>query len=277
MSKEGASFKVAAVQMMATNSKEANLGKAERFVARAAQQGARVVALPEMFSFSGSVNEKKENAEPIPGPTIDRLRELARKLGIYILCGSILEGSCGGRESLYYNTSVYLGPEGNIIARYRKLHLFDVTLPGGSRRQESELISPGDEVVYVTTPEGVFGLSICYDVRFPELYRRLAERGVQIVFIPSAFTFETGKDHWKTLLRARAIENQFYVIAPDQIGKDPMGRRCWGKSMIVDPWGTVLTEAAEKETVIFADIDLGYEERLRRDLPFLSHMREDLS
>jgi len=246
-------FKVAAIQMTSINDKKVNLKKAERFISLAAEEGAKVVVLPEMFNFSGKSEEKRENAEPVPGPTINQLKELVRKFKIYLLCGSILEKSEEKGKKIFYNTSVFLNPRGEIIARYRKLHLFDVILPDGSSRRESELITPGDQIVQVVTPVAVFGLSICYDLRFPELYRRLAKEGVQVVFVPSAFTLQTGKDHWETLVKARAIENQFYLIAPDQTGKDPEGKRYWGKSMIVDPWGTVLAKAPEN-----------------------SHMREDL-
>lgn len=272
MNGQGIRLKVAAVQMSSTGNKEANLKKAERFICLAAQEKAEVVALPEMFNFSGKVKEKKENAEPIPGPTINRLKDLAKRFRIYLLCGSILEEDKG----LFYNTSILLNHQGEIIAKYRKIHLFDVNLADGSSWRESELITPGNEVVQVATSKVIFGFSICYDLRFPELYRRLAKKGVQLVFIPSAFTLETGKDHWETLVRARSIENQFYVVAPNQIGRDSQGRSYWGKSMIVDPWGTVLAKAPEKESVILAEIDLSQQETIRKNLPSLSHMRKDL-
>lgn len=258
--------------MTSVGNKEANLKKAERFICLAAQEKAEIIALPEMFNFSGKMKEKKENAEPISGPTINRLKELARRFKIYLLCGSILEKD----RRLFYNTSVFLNPAGEIIAKYRKMHLFDVNLADGSSWRESELIAPGDEVIQVATSKAIFGFSICYDLRFPELYRRLAKKRVQLVFIPSAFTLETGKDHWETLVRARSIENQFYIIAPNQIGRDSQGRSYWGKSMIVDPWGTVLAIAPEKESVIFAEIDLSQQKIIRKNLPSLSHMRKDL-
>lgn len=271
-----AQFKVAAVQMNSVNNKEANLKKAEQFIHLAAKQEAKVVVLPEMFNFSGKPDEKKENAEPVPGPTINYLRELGKKFNIYLLCGSIMEESEERSGRIFCNTSVFLNPQGEVIGKYRKLHLFDVSLPDGSCRLESELITGGNEVVQVKTPVASFGLTICYDLRFPELYRRLTRKGAQIVFVPSAFTLETGKDHWEILVRARAIENQLYVIAPNQIGKDIYGRRSWGKSMIVDPWGAPLARAPEKETVIFAEIDLSYQQKVRENLPSLSHIREDL-
>ncbi len=272
MNVAGGVLKVAAVQMSSTANKEDCLKRAERFVLLAAEGGAEVVALPEMFNFSGTIEEKKVNSETIPGPTINRFKELARRHRIYLLCGSILEKD----RELFYNTSIFLDQQGQTIAKYRKIHLFDVTLANGYSQRESELITAGNEVVKVVTSMATFGLTICYDLRFPELYRRLAEEGVQIVFLPSAFTLETGKDHWETLVRARSIENQFYVIAPNQIGSDLQGRRDWGKSMVVDPWGTVLTKAPEKESVIFAEIDLSFQETIRKNLPSLSHIRKDL-
>ena len=276
MSVENTLFKVAAIQMSSVNDKEISLKKAERFINFAAEEKAKVVALPEMFSFSGTIDEKKENAELIPGPTINYLRQVAAKHNIYLLCGSILERTEGKGKDLFYNTSVFLNPRGEIIAKYRKIHLFDVSLPDGSQWWESKLITPGDQIVQIRTPRAIFGFSICYDLRFPELYRRLAKGGVQVVFAPSAFTLETGKDHWETLVRARAIENQLYVIAPNQIEKSPQGKRYWGKSMIVDPWGTILSKAPEKESVIFARIDLSYQQKIKESFPSLSHLRKDL-
>lgn len=265
-------LKVAAIQMSSSSDKEASLRKTERLISLAAREKAEVIALPEMFNSSGTIEKKKQNAESIPGPTIERLRKLAREFRTYLLCGSILEKDKG----LFYNTSIFLDPQGETIAKYRKIHLFDVTLLDGSFWRESELITAGNEVVKAATSEAVFGFSICYDLRFPELYRELAKRGVQIVFVPSAFTLETGKDHWETLVRARSIENQFYIIAPNQIGRDCQGRCYWGKSMIVDSWGTVLGKAPEKECVIIAEVDLSLQEKIRKNLPSLSHSRADL-
>jgi len=276
MSARNTLFKVAAIQMSSVNDKQINLKKAERFIHFAAEEEVKIVALPEMFNFSGTIDEKKENAELIPGPTINYLQEVAAKHHIYLLCGSILEKIEEKGKDIFYNTSVFLNPGGEIIAKYRKIHLFDVSLPDGSRWWESKLITPGDEIVQIKTAQAIFGFSICYDLRFPELYRRLVKGGVQVVFIPSAFTLETGKDHWETLVRARAIENQLYVIAPNQIVKSSQSKRYWGKSMIVDPWGTILAKAPEKEGVIFARIDLSYQQKIQESLPSLSHRRKDL-
>lgn len=269
-------FKIAAIQMISFNDKKVNLEKAKSFIERAVREKAKVIVLPEHFNFSGKDEEKRQNAEPIPGPTINQLAELAKKFKIYLVCGSILEKVEQKDKHVFYNTSVFLSPEGKILAKYRKLHLFDVILPDGSCHRESDIVTPGNHITIAKTPLAIFGFTICYDLRFPELYRKLCEKGAQIVFIPSAFTLQTGKDHWEPLIRARAIENQFYIVAPNQFGQDQEGKKCWGKSMIVDPWGIVLSKATERETVIFGEVDLDYQEKIRRNMPCLSHKRQDL-
>jgi len=228
------SYLAAAVQMTASSSKEENLAKAETFVRLAAERGASVIVLPEVFAWRGPRAEEPAQIESIPGPTSERLRELARRHGIYLLAGSFLEKS---EESRAYNTSLLINPEGNILAHYRKIHLFDVDIPGQVRVKESDTKKPGQEVVICQTPLGMFGLSVCYDLRFPELYRQLAQQGAEVMFVPSAFTFPTGAAHWEPLLRARAIENQTYIIAPNQIGKNTHGFADYGNSMIIDPGG----------------------------------------
>ena len=261
---------VAAVQMNSQENKEVNLRKAERLIDEAAERGAKMVGLPEYLNVLGSKEEILANAEAIPGPTIERLAERARAYGIYLHCGSIPER--GGQAGRVYNTNVLLNPRGEIIAKYRKIHLFDIALEGQPSHRESATIQAGEEVVVAETDLAPVGLSICYDVRFPELYRRLAVRGAKIIFIPAAFTLYTGKDHWEVLVRARAIENQTYVIAPAQVGTHSGGRRaCYGKSMIVDPWGIVLAKAPDKECVIVADLDLDHLEKIRKELPSLAN------
>ncbi|MCS6925437.1 MAG: carbon-nitrogen hydrolase family protein [Candidatus Binatia bacterium] len=264
------SYLAAAVQMTASSVKEENLAKAEMFVRLAADRGAVLVVLPEVFSWRGSRAESAAQAEPIPGPTTERLCALARRHQIYLLAGSFLEKTTEPRS---YNTSLLLGPQGEILAQYRKIHLFDIDIPGQVRTQESETMKPGHEIVTCDTPLGRFGLSICYDLRFPELYRRLAAQGAEIICVPSAFTFPTGAAHWEPLLRARAIENQTYVIAPNQIGKNVYGFADYGNSMIIDPWGKVLARAPDKECFITAEIDRDYLEKVRRELPCLAHRR----
>ncbi|MEA2627245.1 MAG: deaminated glutathione amidase [Candidatus Binatota bacterium] len=264
-------FLAAAVQMSSGPDKEANLEKAERLVRQAASLGAELVVLPEVVSVRARRDVEGDAAESIPGPTSERFARLARELRIHLQSGSILERIEGERRS--YNTALLFSPEGECLARYRKIHLFDVEIPGQVTARESESRMPGREVVTAPTPLGTIGLSVCYDLRFPELYRRLARAGAEIVTIPSAFTMPTGAAHWETLVRARAIENQVYVIAPDQYGVSPHGHRDWGSSMIVDPWGTVVARAREGENVVIGAIDLEYLAKVRRELPCLTHAK----
>jgi predicted amidohydrolase len=256
--------------MTASSSKEENLAKAETFVRLAAERGASLIVLPEVFSWRGSRAEEPSQVELIPGPTSERLRAWARRHRIHLLAGSFLEKTDEPRS---YNTSLLLSPEGEVLARYRKIHLFDVDIPGQVRVKESDTKKPGQEVVTYETSLGIFGLSVCYDLRFPELYRQLADKGAEIVFVPSAFTFPTGAAHWEPLLRARAIENQAYIIAPNQIGKNAHGFADYGNSMIIDPWGKVIARAPDKECFITAEIDRDYLEKVRRELPCLAHRR----
>jgi deaminated glutathione amidase len=172
-----------------------------------------------------------------------------------------------------YNTSVLLGPEGTVLAAYRKIHLFDVDLPGGARFRESDAVTAGSEAVLATCPFGAIGLSVCYDLRFPELYRQLTARGARILTVPSAFTAETGKDHWHVLLRARAIENQAFVIAPAQFGAHGGKRASYGHAVVIDPWGVILAEVGNHEGIAVADLDLAYQDQVRRALPCLQHRR----
>jgi len=261
----------AAVQMSSSSDKPANLARAEALVREAARRQATLVVLPEVFNWRGKRGAEAEFAERIPGPTSERLGSLARELRIHLQAGSISETIEG--ERLCYNTALLFSPQGEIVGRYRKIHLFDVEIPGQVSARESEARKPGTETVVVPTEIGKIGLSVCYDLRFPELYRRLVKAGAEILCIPSAFTFPTGAAHWETLVRARAIENQCFVVAPDQYGTSPNGYRDYGGSMIVDPWGTVLARAPEGEGVITAAIDLAHLSKVRRELPALTHTR----
>lgn len=267
-------YLVAAVQLCATSDKRDNLDKTEAFVRQAALQGARLVALPEVFFWRGRPEEEWDASEPIPGPTLDRLAKLAQSLRIHLLAGSVLERVSPPRP---YNTSVLLGPDGAEVARYRKIHLFDVHVPGRVEIQESLRRRAGDAVVVASTPLGRIALAICYDLRFPELFRLFAQRSADVVLIPSAFTFVTGAAHWEPLLRTRAIENQTYVVAPNQIGRAEGGVENFGHSMVVDPWGTVLAQAPDRECVIYAEVDLDHLARVRRELPVLDHRRLPLA
>jgi deaminated glutathione amidase len=263
-------YVVAAVQLCAGADKAANLDKVEAFVAQAVRHAARLVVLPEVFLWRGPLAEEQHAAESIPGPSTNRLGELARQLNIHLLAGSILEESGGPKV---FNTSVLFDPHGQIVARYRKIHLFDVDIAGHVSIRESDTRRGGEAVVTAPTELGVIGMSVCYDLRFPELYRQLTLSGAEIITVPSAFTFPTGAAHWELLLRARAAENQVYVIAPDQIGRSPSGVLNFGNSMIVDPWGTPSARAADREMVIFAEVDRDYQDRVRRELPCLAHVK----
>jgi len=264
------SYLAAAVQMTASSSKEENLAKAETFVRLAAERGAALIVLPEVFSWRGPRVEEADQIESIPGLTSERLQVLARRHQVHLLAGSFLEKTSEARS---YNTSLLLSPTGEVLAQYRKIHLFDVDIPGQVRVKESDTKKPGQDVVTSMTPLGIFGLSVCYDLRFPELYRRLADKGAEVIFVPSAFTFPTGAAHWEPLLRARAIENQAYIIAPNQIGKNVHGFADYGNSMIIDPWGKVIARAPDKECFVMAEIDRDYLEKVRKELPCLTHRR----
>lgn len=261
----------AAIQMTTIADKAANLEKAEGLIRLAASRGARLVALPEVFNWRGPRVEEAAAAETLEGPTLTLMGGIAHELEIYLLAGSVTEHVPG--QSRRYNTSVLFGPDGARLAVYRKIHLFDIDLPGRVTIKESDAKIPGDEVVTASTRFGTVGLSICYDLRFPELYRRLAFAGARLLMIPSAFTFPTGEAHWDTLLRARAIEDQCYVIAPAQFGPNVHGFSDYGNSMIVDPWGRVLARASDQEGVVIAPLDMEYLERVRRELPSLAHAR----
>lgn len=260
---------VAAIQMTTREDKEQNLLTAMRLIRQAAQQGAQWVGLPETFSWMGPKSDFPKAAEPLQGPTLTLLSELAQELGVAILAGSILES--GAPDGRFYNTSVLLGPDGQMQAVYRKIHLFDVDLADGSTYRESEQVAPGKDVVVASTELGHIGLSVCYDVRFPELYREQARRGANVLSVPAAFTLMTGKDHWEVLLRARAIENQSWVVAPAQFGLHSENRRTFGHAMIIDPWGTVVAQASDGEGVAMAQVRHDVTQRVRTAVPALQH------
>ena len=264
-------FIAAAVQMVASNDKAANLDEAEHWVREAASQGARIVALPEVFIWRGSKKLESETAEPIPGPTSRAMAALAAELGIYLLAGSILEAIPGSVKA--YNTSLLFDPTGKLLASYRKIHLFDVDLANGVSLRESDTRAHGDAIAIGRSDLCTMGLSVCYDLRFPELYRDLTRHGAQLIFVPAAFTAYTGQAHWEPLLRARAIENQAYIIAPGQFGQSRSSFETHGHTMIVDPWGKILAELPKGAGTVLADIDLDYLEKVRAELPALNHRR----
>jgi predicted amidohydrolase len=248
-----------------------NLDTAERLIAEAVAQGARLVGLPENFAFLRSEGQPIPQPQTLDGPWVQRMAAVARQHAILLLLGSLPERVAG--DTRVHNTSVLLGPDGRPIAVYRKVHLFDIDLPGMESLKESKAVLPGRELVLAPTEWGPIGLSICYDLRFPELYRELTRRGAVALAVPSAFTERTGKDHWEVLLRARAIENLAYVLAPAQVGLHGEGRSSHGHAMIVDPWGSVLAQVPGGEGVAVADLDLDRLERLRSELPALRHVR----
>ncbi len=267
-------FLAACVQMRCTSDVERNLATASALITRAARAGAVFVATPEATTYLGPHPRKVELAEPVDGPTHRRLADLAARLGIHLLIGSGAE-TAPEQPGRCYNTSMLFGPDGALVASYRKIHLFDVNVPDGVRFQESRYCAPGSEIVLAETPLGKLGMTICYDLRFPEIYRALADRGADILMVPSAFTLMTGKDHWHALLRARAIENQCYVMAPGQWGAhDDEGlRRSYGHSVIIDPWGIVVAECADGEGVCYAEIDYDRMRRIRQGIPVRQNRR----
>jgi predicted amidohydrolase len=274
---------VGAVQMTSTEDVEANLERARELVRHAATTGALLVGLPENFAYLGNDRDHRlaiAETLPEPGtgahddggprPILGAMQELARATGTWLLLGGFPER---GPANKIRNSAVLLDPTGAVVSVYRKMHLFDVDVPGGRRFRESEAIEPGEAPVVAQTPWGGLGLSICYDLRFPELYRALAAGGARIVTVPSAFTVETGKDHWHVLLRARAIENQVFLLAPAQFGVHGPNRRSYGHALVIDPWGVVLAECGDHEGVALARLDFAYQDEVRAALPVLTHRR----
>lgn len=265
------SYIAAAIQMSAGSDKAENLERAARLVRMAAGHGATLIALPETFNWRGKRGGEASAAETLEGETSALMARLARELKVHLVAGSITEHVAGNEKT--YNTSVMYSPEGATMGVYRKIHLFDIDLPGRVASQESAIRLPGSEMVCVGSAVGAVGLSVCYDLRFPELYRRLTFAGAKILIVPACFTFPTGEAHWESLLRARAIENQCYVIAPAQFGPNVHGFADYGNSMIIDPWGRVLGRASDQECVVTAPIDLHYLDKVRHELPALTHAK----
>jgi deaminated glutathione amidase len=265
-------IRVAVVQLNSTAEVDRNLAAAERLVRAAARDGAELVVLPEKWNLLGDADALAAGAEPLDGPSISAARRWARELGVALVAGSIAER--GEEDERAFNTSIAIGPDGEVVATYRKIHMFDVDVGGVSYR-ESATEQPGEEIVVASLGGLELGLTVCYDLRFPELYRILAVRGARAFSVPSAFTTHTGRDHWEVLLRARAIENQAFVIAAGQHGKAPPHYDSYGRSMIVDPWGLVLAIVPDGEGVAAADLDLPRQDRIRDSLPSLANRRPD--
>lgn len=248
-----------------------NIETADTLTRAAAADGAELIVLPEKWTAIGSEKDLRAVAEPLEGPAVSWARATARELGVDIVAGSIVE-LLSGRER-FANTSLHVDPRGEISAIYRKIHMFDVEV-GGRLYHESALEEPGEEIVVTETAGGVrVGMSICYDLRFPELFRILALRGARVIVLPSAFTLGTTRDHWETLIRARAIENQLFMVAANQVGAHAAGYHSGGRSMIADPWGVVLAQAPDGEAHILADLDLERQDEVRRKLPSLANRR----
>jgi predicted amidohydrolase len=265
--------RVAAIQLNANEDTDRNLATADRLVRQAAGQGAELVALPEKWTVLGKREHMEAGAQTLEGPAVGWARGVAQELGIDLLAGSMYERVQGREKGA--NTSIHVGPDGELKAVYRKIHLFDVEIDGAVYA-ESSAEEPGDEILVSDLAGGArLGLSVCYDLRFPELYRILAIRGAEIITVPSAFTLPTTRDHWEVLVRARAIENQCFVIAPNQIGRHPGNLRSGGRSLIVDPWGLVLACAPDLETAIVADLDFATLEDVRRRLPSVARRRPE--
>jgi predicted amidohydrolase len=262
-------LRAAAIQLNSTDEKSRNLEAAESLVRAAAAEGAELVALPEKWNLLAGGEALLAGAETLDGPSLSAARAWARELGIHLLAGSVSERA-GERA---FNTSVLIGPDGDDLAVYRKIHMFDVDVGGVSYR-ESEHEQPGVEPV-LAEPEGLpaIGMTVCYDLRFPELYRILAVRGAHLLAVPSAFTLATGRDHWEVLLRARAIENQAFVLAPNQVGEAPPHFSSYGHSAIVDPWGTVIAQAPDAVGIVTAELDLDRLSKIRSELPSLANRR----
>jgi predicted amidohydrolase len=270
-------IKIALIQMCATPDVEANMATTLRQVTSAAEQGAKIVFLPEAFAFIGPDREKRlileslADTADVARPILEKCQEIASQHGIHLVLGGFHEVSDDPERS--YNTCVHLGTDGAILARYRKMHLFDVELADGTFLKESKRTLAGSLPVITDTPFGCLGLTICYDVRFPNLYQKLVDMGAIALSVPSAFTATTGAAHWHTLLRARAIESQCYVIAAAQYGNHHGRRYSYGHSLVVDPWGEIIAEAATDDAVLIADIDPARVQQVRSELPSLQHRR----
>lgn len=265
-------FKIAVCQMLITNHKRDNLKKAEAFIREAAAAGSQWVVLPEMFNCPYDNKYFPEFAEAFPGPTTTLLSDLAKELELFIIGGSIPE-RC---EDKIYNTSFIFDSQGRLTGKHRKIHLFDIDVAGGIRFQESEILSPGKSVTVVKTPQCPVGVAICYDMRFPELMRLMALEGAKVIVIPAAFNMTTGPGHWELLARTRALDNQVYFVTASPARNLEASYHAYGHSMIVNPWGTVVAKADEKEGIVYAEVDLGLVEKVRRELPLLMHRREDI-
>jgi predicted amidohydrolase len=266
-------MKIGLGQLNTQDKKQDNLASAEKLINELAAKGAGLIMLPEYFNFLGPDELKAENAEPIDDSrSLEMIRKKARELNVYIHIGSYLERD----GSQVYNTGAVFDPAGEILAKYRKIHLFDVEIPGGIVHLESATVTAGDRITTFNIGDMKFGMSTCYDLRFPEMFRRLSDQGVQVILLPAAFTLQTGRDHWELLLRARAVENLCWVAAAAQWGPSPPNHICFGRSMVVNPWGLVVAQAPDGVATVTAEIDLEVLKKTRTTFPALNHRRKDL-
>lgn len=267
-------MKVAVIQQNSQESVEHNLARSKELILAAAADGARIIGLPENFAFMGEEADKRRVAEDVDGtgPIMRALRDFGRESGAFVFGGGLPERSDDPNRP--FNTSVLVSPTGEVVARYRKIHLFDVDMPDGSHSyRESRATSAGDDPVVAEAFGAKVGLTVCYDLRFPELYRKLTDLGARIVTVPAAFTLMTGKDHWHALLRARAIENQVFVMAPAQHGRHPGNRQTYGKALIIDAWGDILAQCPDGDGHAIAKLDFTAQDQIRKILPALTHRR----
>ena len=265
-------FRIGLCQIDGTSDQAANLKLAAEYVKKAVQGGARVVSLPEMWNCPYSAKYFRDCAEPADGPTVEFMSRLAEELGIYLIGGSIPEIENGR----VYNTSFSFDPRGNMIGRFRKVHLFDVDIQGGIRFKESDTLTPGDEMLVLDTDFCKIGVAICYDVRFPEWFRKMTLAGARLVVLPAAFNMTTGPVHWDLTMRARALDNQIYLAANARAGDGDGSYPSYGNSCIVSPWGDFIAHTDEKTGIIYGDIDLDYADKVREELPLLRHRRPEL-
>ncbi len=265
-------FRIGICQMTVTDSKDANLIKAEEMIRQAGSENCRIVVLPEMFNCPYENKSFPVFAEEFPGPTTEKLSSLAGELGVYIFGGSIPELHDGS----IYNTSFIFDRRGHMIGKHRKIHLFDIDIEGGIRFKESDTLERGNQVTVVDTEYGKIGTAICYDMRFPELMRLMVLKGAEIIIVPAAFNTTTGPAHWEVTLRARALDNQVYYIAASPARNLNASYHAYGHSALVNPWGEIVSQADEKETIIYGEIDMKYIRKIRTELPLLQHRRTDL-
>ncbi len=266
-------IKVACIQLNATENVAQNLARSSAMISEAKRKGAQLACLPEVFHYRGRSEWFPEASQTLTSPLVRDFQILAKRKKINILLGSIIEKSSIAKK--FYNTSVFISQTGKILGFYRKIHLFDINLPGKVKVSESKYFLPGKRICSVILAGIKIGLTVCYDLRFPEIFRKLTKSGSQIILVPSNFTYHTGKDHWEALLRARAIENQVYIVAPDQVGENPVTHvKSFGESLVVDPWGRVLAKGSVgREEVLIATLDLKFLQTLRRQFPVLKASR----